>query len=397
MKNKKSAYFGKFGGMFVPEILVPPLLELEAEFLKASLDPVFLREYYSLLHSYAGRPTALYLCRNFSANKNVKIYLKREDLLHGGAHKTNQVIGQGLLAKRMNKTEIVAETGAGQHGVAAALISALLKLECRVFMGAEDIRRQELNVFRMKLLGAKVISVNAGSGTLKYAVNEALRYWSANYGKAHYMLGTAAGPHPYPLMVREFQKLIGEEARKQFLSYENKLPNKVIACVGGGSNAIGMFHAFINDKEVELIGVEPGGHGIDTKKHGAPLSKNLYGILHGTYSAVMQDDQGQILDSYSLSAGLDYPAVGPEHAYLKSIGRAQYLSVNDEAAVEAFLRLSSTEGIIPALESAHALAYAYSLSKAATEPQNIIVNLSGRGDKDLNIINSFLIQRQKKQ
>ncbi len=382
-------YFGEFGGMFVPEILVPALEQLEQAFQESQQDEAFQQEFYQLLKDYAGRPTPLTHAKNFCGNDNVKLYLKREDLLHGGAHKTNQVLGQALLAKRMGKKEIIAETGAGQHGVATAIACSLLGLKCRIYMGEKDCARQQPNVFRMELMGAEVIPVSAGSGTLKDAVNEALRDWSASYQQAHYLLGTAAGPHPYPTIVREFQKMIGEEACQQFMEKEQSLPDYAIACVGGGSNAIGLFNEFIDKESVKLIGVEPAGKGLESNQHGATITKGKRGILHGTHTFVMQDSDGQIEESYSVSAGLDYPAVGPQHAHLKSIGRVEYESVTDQQALDAFKQLSRTEGIIPALESSHALAYVLELSKSLTEPTSIIVNLSGRGDKDLEYVRTL--------
>lgn len=382
-------YFGEFGGMYVPEILVPALLQLEDAFVSAQQDEAFAKEFSDLLKDYAGRPTPLTLTQNFCENKKVKLYLKREDLLHGGAHKTNQVLGQALLAKRMGKKEIIAETGAGQHGVATAIACSLLGLKCRIYMGEKDCARQQPNVYRMELMGAKVIPVSAGSGTLKDAVNEALRDWSASYLDTHYLLGTAAGPHPYPTMVREFQKIIGEEVHQQILAKENRLPDYAIACVGGGSNAIGLFHEFIPHESVKLVGVEPAGKGLDTKLHGATIAKGKKGILHGTHTYVMQDSDGQIEESYSVSAGLDYPAVGPQHAHLNSIGRVKYVSVTDTQALDAFKRLSRTEGIIPALESSHALAYALELANSIENDTTIVVNLSGRGDKDLEYVRSL--------
>jgi len=387
--TKLNRYFGEFGGMFVPELLMPALLQLEDAFVSAQQDQSFLDEFSALLKDYAGRPTPLTLTQNFSPNDKVKIYLKREDLLHGGAHKTNQVLGQALLAKRMGKTEIIAETGAGQHGVATAIACSLLGISCRIYMGEKDCARQQPNVFRMELMGAKVIPVSAGSGTLKDAVNEALRDWSSSYQDAHYLLGTAAGPHPFPTMVREFQKMIGEEAHQQILEKEGSLPNYAIACVGGGSNAIGLFHEFINKESVKLVGVEPAGKGLETNQHGATLTKGRKGILHGTHTFVMQDNEGQIEESYSISAGLDYPAVGPQHAFLKEVGRVEYVSITDQQALDAFKKLASCEGIIPALESSHALAYAFLLAKQLTEPTTILVNLSGRGDKDLEYVRNF--------
>lgn len=385
-------YFGEYGGMFVPQLLVPALKQLEQAFVDAQQDPEFQAEFQQLLTHYAGRPTPLTLCRNISPNPLVKIYLKREDLLHGGAHKTNQVLGQALLTKRMGKKQVIAETGAGQHGVATALACALLGLSCRIYMGAKDIERQQPNVFRMKLMGATVIPVTSGSGTLKDAVNEAMRDWSANYETAHYLLGTAAGPHPFPTIVREYQKMIGEEAKQQILKAEGKLPDAVIACVGGGSNAIGIFNDFIKETDVTLIGVEPGGKGIATHQHGAALSTGSYGILHGAYTAIMQTEDGQIEESYSISAGLDYPAVGPQHTHLKQTGRASYIAINDDEALAAFQLLANKEGIIPALESSHALAQALKMATTATEPTVLLVNLSGRGDKDLSHVHSILQQ-----
>lgn len=389
-KKTLPAYFGEFGGMFVGELLVPALEQLEQAFIESQSDEAFLTEFNKLLTSYAGRPTPLTLCRNIVKNPLAKIYLKREDLLHGGAHKTNQVLGQALLAKRMGKTEIIAETGAGQHGVATAIACSLLGLKCKVYMGAVDCQRQQPNVFRMKLMGAEVIPVTAGSGTLKDAVNEALRDWSANYDNAHYLLGTAAGPHPFPTIVREFQKMIGEEAKQQLLAEEGRLPDYVIACVGGGSNAIGMFNDFIGDKGVKLIGVEAGGKGINTTHHGATLVAGTKGMLHGNYTYIMQDDNGQIEESYSVSAGLDYPAVGPQHAQLKDSGRAQYVPINDDEALEAFQLLARNEGIIPALESSHALAQALKMADEVTEETVFLINLSGRGDKDLAHVNAII-------
>ena len=388
------AYFGNYGGRFVPEILIPALEQLESAFIEAQADPLFRGEFRALLEDYAGRPTPLTECRNLTRGTASRIFLKREDLLHGGAHKTNQVLGQGLLARRMGKTEVIAETGAGQHGVACALACALLGLKCRVYMGAKDVERQSPNVFRMKLLGATVIPVISGSATLKDACNEALRDWSANYERAHYLLGTAAGPHPYPTMVREFQRMIGDESRAQILAKTGGLPQAVIACVGGGSNAIGMFAAFIPDSAVELIGVEAGGLGIASGKHGATLQAGQPGIFFGMKSRLMQDAAGQVEESHSLSAGLDFPSVGPEHAYLQETGRAQYVPVTDDAAVDALAELARSEGIIAALESAHAIAYA--LDRVRKNPERaevLLVNLSGRGDKDIFTIDSYLKQQ----
>ncbi|MCK7634276.1 MULTISPECIES: tryptophan synthase subunit beta [unclassified Shewanella] len=387
---KLNPYFGEYGGMYVPQILVPALKQLETAFVEAQEDDDFKSEFTDLLKNYAGRPTALTLTRNLSPNPMVKIYLKREDLLHGGAHKTNQVLGQALLAKRMGKKEIIAETGAGQHGVATALACALLGLKCKVYMGAKDVARQSPNVFRMRLMGAEVIPVTSGSATLKDACNEAMRDWSGSYEKAHYLLGTAAGPHPFPTIVREFQRIIGEETKKQMLEREGRLPDAVIACVGGGSNAIGMFADFIDEPSVELIGVEPAGKGIDTPMHGAPLKHGKTGIFFGMKAPLMQDSEGQIEESYSISAGLDFPSVGPQHAHLNATGRARYESATDDEALEAFQQLARCEGIIPALESAHAIAYAVKMARECTKETILVVNLSGRGDKDIFTVSDIL-------
>ena len=384
-------FFGEFGGMYSPQILMPVLLELEKAFVDAKDDPEFQAEFQHLLKEYAGRPTPLTLCRNLTKGTKTKLYLKREDLLYGGAHKTNQVLGQALLAKRMGKTRIIAETGAGQHGVATALACALLDLPCRIYMGAVDCERQKPNVFRMRLMGAEVIPVHAGSSTLKDACNEAMRDWTANYKDTHYILGTAAGPHPFPTIVREFQRMIGEEAKAQILEAEGRLPDAVVACVGGGSNAIGMFATFIEEEGVRLIGVEPAGHGIESGKHGAPIGHAPKGIYLGMVSYLMQDKDGQVEESHSISAGLDFPSVGPQHAYLSSIGRAQYPSITDKEALEAFQELSRHEGIIPALESSHALAHALKMARSEPEKEQIlIVNLSGRGDKDIFTVANVL-------
>lgn len=387
---KLNPYFGEYGGMYVPQILVPALKQLETAFVEAQEDEDFKAEFTDLLKNYAGRPTALTLTRNLSPNPMVKIYLKREDLLHGGAHKTNQVLGQALLAKRMGKKEIIAETGAGQHGVATALACALLGLKCKVYMGAKDVARQSPNVFRMRLMGAEVIPVTSGSATLKDACNEAMRDWSGSYEKAHYLLGTAAGPHPFPTIVREFQRIIGEETKKQMLEREGRLPDAVIACVGGGSNAIGMFADFIDEPSVELIGVEPAGKGIDTPMHGAPLKHGKTGIFFGMKAPLMQDSEGQIEESYSISAGSDFPSVGPQHAHLNATGRARYESATDDEALEAFQQLARCEGIIPALESAHAIAYAVKMARECTKETILVVNLSGRGDKDIFTVSDIL-------
>ena len=387
-------YFGEYGGQYVPQILMPALAQLEDAFVSAQRDPEFQQQFTQLLKDYAGRPTALTLCQNLTAGTQTRLYLKREDLLHGGAHKTNQVLGQALLAKRMGKNEIIAETGAGQHGVASALACALLGMKCRIYMGAKDVERQSPNVFRMRLMGAEVIPVHSGSATLKDACNEALRDWSGSYETAHYMLGTAAGPHPFPTIVREFQRMIGEETRQQILEKEGRLPDALIACVGGGSNAIGMFADFIDTPEVQLIGVEPAGHGIDSGEHGAPLKHGRTGIYFGMKAPMMQTEEGQIEESYSISAGLDFPSVGPQHAYLNSIGRADYVSITDDEALDAFKALCKAEGIIPALESSHALAHAIKLANAEPEKEQLlVVNLSGRGDKDIFTVHDILKQR----
>ena len=370
--------FGRFGGCFVPEILVPALEQLEAAFLDAQGDGGFVSELNSLLANYAGRPTPLTKCRNLPGN----IYLKREDLLHGGAHKTNQVLGQGLLAKRMGKTRLIAETGAGQHGVATAIVGALLGFETLVYMGAEDVERQQLNVFRMQLMGAVVVPVESGGRTLKDAINEALRDWSSSFENTHYLLGTAAGPHPFPTMVREFQRVIGREARAQIIDQLGRLPDAVVACVGGGSNAIGLFADFIEDEVVQLIGVEAAGKGLAGNEHGATLLRGTPGILHGAETYVLQDEDGQVTDTWSVSAGLDYPAVGPEHAHLKDSGRAEYVGASDAEALAAFRALAENEGILCAFESAHALAHALKLAEADAD-NIILVGLSGRGDKDV--------------
>jgi tryptophan synthase beta chain len=384
MSHKLNPYFGDFGGQYVPEILLPALDQLEEAFYDAQHDDLFRAEFNDLLKNYLGRPTPLSLCRNLPRNSQTKIYLKREDLLHGGAHKTNQVLGQALLAKRMGKRRIIAETGAGQHGTATALACALLDLDCTIYMGKKDLERQQPNVFRMELMGAKVVAVDTGSGTLKDAVNEALRDWTASYQSTHYLLGTAAGPHPFPTIVREFHRMIGEESKRQIIDQAGRLPDEVIACVGGGSNAIGMFADFIDETDVRLTGVEPGGKGLSSLQHGATLSAGKPGLLHGCYSYLMQTDEGQIEESYSVSAGLDYPGVGPQHAHLHATGRAQYVSVTDDEALHAFKELSRHEGIIPALESAHALAYALKVAESSREPQILLLNLSGRGDKDID-------------
>ncbi len=376
-----SGRFGRFGGAYVPEILMPALEQLEAAFLDAQEDESFRSELADLLGRYAGRPTPLTLCRNLGGR--ARLYLKREDLLHGGAHKTNQVLAQALLARRMGKTRLIAETGAGQHGVATAMAGALFGLETRIYMGADDVERQQLNVFRMELMGAEVIPVTGGGRTLKDAVNEALRDWTASFADTHYLLGTVAGPHPFPLMVREFQRVIGAEARAQLLEAEGRLPDRVIACVGGGSNAMGIFADFVEDESVALIGVEAAGRGLDGDAHGATLLRGRPGILHGAETYLLQDEDGQVADTWSVSAGLDYPAVGPEHAFLKESGRATYVGASDKEALEAFALLARHEGIVCAFESAHALAHALKLARDCAEGTILVVGLSGRGDKDM--------------
>lgn len=390
---KLPAYFGEFGGQFVPESLMPALDQLEQAYIDASNDETFMTEYRRLLRDYLGRPTPLTEVRNAVTGKNARVFLKREDLVHGGAHKTNQVIGQALLAKQMGKTRIIAETGAGQHGTATALVCSLLGLKCVIYMGAKDVARQQPNVYRMRLHGAEVIPVDAGSGTLKDAVNEALRDWTATFHDSHYLLGTAAGPHPFPTIVREFHRVISEESKAQMIERTGALPDVVVASVGGGSNAIGMFADFIDDPEVELVGTEPGGEGVDTGKHGAAIAEGNVGILHGTKSYLMRNSDGQVTESYSISAGLDYPAVGPQHAHLAQTGRAQYVPVTDRESLAAFQILSRTEGIIPALESSHAFAYALRRAAEADESGEkltILVCLSGRGDKDVDHVRRTL-------
>jgi tryptophan synthase beta chain len=374
-------HFGIFGGRYVPETLMPALLELEEAYKAIRFDKTFWSEVDGYLRDYVGRPSPLYYAANLSEELGAKIYLKREDLNHTGAHKVNNVIAQGLMAKRLGKKKVIAETGAGQHGVATATIAALLGLECEIFMGAKDVARQELNVFRMKLLGAKVHAVESGSKTLKDAMNDAIRHWVTHARDTFYIIGTVAGPHPYPMMVRDFQAIIGYEARAQILEKEGRLPDHVIACIGGGSNAIGAFQHFLEDKEVRCIGIEAGGLGIDTDKHGCSLEKGRPGVLHGQMSYLLQDDDGQILEAHSISAGLDYPGIGPEHAFHKDNNSVSYDHVTDTEALDAFVWLSRREGIIPAFESAHAIAY---LKKMANiKDKLIIVNLSGRGDKDM--------------
>ena len=380
-------HFGPFGGKFVPEVLMTPLARLEQAFAEAWADPSFRGVLDGLLRNYAGRPTPLYLAERLSRQcGGARIYLKREDLAHTGAHKINNALAQGLLCQRMGKARVVAETGAGQHGVAAATVCAMLGLDCVVYMGAEDVRRQSLNVFRMKLLGAEVRVVESGSRTLKEAISEAIRDWVANVDSTHYLLGSAVGPHPYPLMVREFQSVIGQEAREQILESAGRLPDCLVACVGGGSNAIGFFHPFSGDGSVRFIGVEAAGRGLDSGLHSATLVRGRPGVLHGSRSYLLQDKDGQIQPTHSISAGLDYPGVGPEHSFLKESGRAEYVAVGDEDAVAGFRLLSETEGIIPALESAHAVAYAAGLAAELPADAILMVCVSGRGDKDMETV-----------
>ena len=387
------AFFGPYGGQFVPELLIPALDQLEDAFIDAQADPAFAAELETLMTRYLGRPTAVTELRNLPLEGNARILIKREDLVHGGAHKGNQVLGQALLAKRMGKRRIIAETGAGQHGTATAMVCALLGLDCTIYMGATDVVRQAPNVERMELMGATVVPVDSGAGTLKDAVNEALRDWTASFADTHYLLGTAAGPHPFPTIVREYHRVISREARAQVLGLTGRLPDSVIACVGGGSNAIGMFAEFVDDPGVELIGVEPAGEGLDTSRHGAPINKGLVGILHGARSYLMRTSEGQVEESFSVSAGLDYPGVGPEHAWLSDTGRARYVGISDDEAIEAFRLLSRHEGIIPAVESAHALAQALAMARQVPdgeEPPILLVCLSGRGDKDLDQVQARL-------
>ena len=382
----KKGRFNSYGGMYIPEVLMPAIIELEKEYLKAKKDPSFQKELGTWLNEYAGRPTPLSYCANLSRDLGFKLYLKREDLAHTGAHKINNTLGQALLAKRMGKKRVIAETGAGQHGVATATAAAALGLECEIYMGTEDIERQRINVYRMRLLGAKVTPVHSGSKTLKDAINESLRDWTATVESTFYILGSVLGPHPYPMMVRDFQSVIGMEAKKQIMQKEGRLPDSIVACVGGGSNAIGIFHEFLGDKEVELIGVEAGGEGIDTGRHAARFQGGRVGVLHGTCTYVLQDRYGQILPTHSISAGLDYPAIGPEHSLLRDLSRARYGYATDEQALQAFHVLSLKEGIIPALESAHAVAWVMDNEKEFKKGSIVIVNLSGRGDKDVESV-----------
>lgn len=383
MTTEKKGHFGIYGGQYVPETLMPALEELETAYLKYKDEPEFKKELNYYLKEYIGRETPLYFAENISKDFNAKIYLKREDLNHTGAHKINNTIGQILLAKRMGKTRIIAETGAGQHGVATATVCALFGIECEVFMGAEDVQRQSLNVFKMKLLGAKVNPVTSGACTLKDAMNEALRDWVTNIEDTFYLIGTVAGPYPYPEIVRDFQCVIGNESKEQIMKKEDKLPTKLIACIGGGSNAMGLFYPFKDDKEVKMYGVEAAGYGIDTDKHCASISAGKVGVLHGNRTYLLQDENGQILEGHSISAGLDYPGVGPEHSYFHDIKRVDYVYVTDDEALEGFKYLTKREGIIPALETSHAIAYLLKMKDQIKEDDIVIVNISGRGDKDM--------------
>ncbi|MBC2009293.1 tryptophan synthase subunit beta [Listeria welshimeri] len=381
----ENGFYGKFGGRFVPETLMKAVKELDEAYRASKTDSAFQKELNYYLKEYVGRETPLYFAEQLTAHAGgAKIYLKREDLNHTGAHKINNTIGQALLARQMGKRKVVAETGAGQHGVATATVAALFNMECTIFMGEEDVKRQSLNVFRMELLGAKVVSVKAGSRTLKDAVNEALRFWVANVEDTHYIMGSVLGPHPFPEIVRDYQSVIGIEARKQHMEKEGKLPEAIVACVGGGSNAMGLFYPFVDDSSVQMHGVEAAGHGLETKFHAATISKGEIGILHGAMMDVLQDENGQILEAFSISAGLDYPGIGPEHSFFRDLGRAEYHSVTDDEAVEAFQLLCRTEGIIPALESSHAISYAVKLASKMRPEESIVVCLSGRGDKDVN-------------
>ncbi|MBC1972053.1 tryptophan synthase subunit beta [Listeria welshimeri] len=381
----ENGFYGKFGGRFVPETLMKAVKELDEAYRASKTDSAFQKELNYYLKEYVGRETPLYFAEQLTSHAGgAKIYLKREDLNHTGAHKINNTIGQALLARQMGKHKVVAETGAGQHGVATATVAALFNMECTIFMGEEDVKRQSLNVFRMELLGAKVVSVKAGSRTLKDAVNEALRFWVANVEDTHYIMGSVLGPHPFPEIVRDYQSVIGIEARKQHMEKEGKLPEAIVACVGGGSNAMGLFYPFVDDSSVQMHGVEAAGHGLETEFHAATISKGEIGILHGAMMDVLQDENGQILEAFSISAGLDYPGIGPEHSFFRDLGRAEYHSVTDDEAVEAFQLLCRTEGIIPALESSHAISYAVKLASKMRPEESMVVCLSGRGDKDVN-------------
>jgi tryptophan synthase beta chain len=390
-----SGKFGKYGGKYIPETLAPAIEELESAYEKYKNEPDFQKELSYYLTEYAGRPTPLYLAKNLTKHLGgAKIYLKREDLLHGGAHKTNNTLGQALLARKMGKKRIIAETGAGQHGVGTAIACAVLGLSAEIFMGAKDYERQKLNVFRMELLGAKVYPVESGSKTLKDAINEAIRDWIANVKTTYYLIGSVVGPHPYPMMVRDFQSVIGKEIKQQTLEIEGTLPNAVVACVGGGSNAIGSFYPFLDNSDVVLYGVEAGGKGIKSGKHSASLASGSEGILHGMFTRLLQDDCGQVIETHSISAGLDYPGVGPEHAMLKELKRARYATCTDQEAIEGFLALSRSEGIIPALEPSHAISYAMKLAEEMKKDDIIVVTLSGRGDKDVEIVRDYLTKNK---
>ncbi|MEC8891569.1 MAG: tryptophan synthase subunit beta [Chloroflexota bacterium] len=387
----KLGRFGAYGGRFVPETLMPAVYELERAYRDSQADEEFQAELASLLTTFAGRPTKLYFAENLTKRLGgAKIYIKREDLAHTGAHKINNALGQGLLAKRMGKQRIIAETGAGQHGVATATVCAMLGMECIVYMGEEDIHRQSLNVFRMKLLGAEVRSVDSGSRTLKDAINEAIRDWVTNVETTHYLIGSVVGPHPYPMIVRDYQRVIGKEAREQILSQTGRLPDYAVACVGGGSNAMGLFYDFIADPDVNLVGVEAGGDGVDTGRHSSTITAGGVGVLHGSMSYLIQDENGQIIETHSISAGLDYPGVGPEHSWLNDTGRAEYVSVNDNEALEGFKLLCETEGIIPALEPSHAVYHVSNLAPTLNVDQVILLGLSGRGDKDMETVAAAL-------
>lgn len=391
--NKKGRY-GDFGGYYVPEVLIPPLEEIESAFLHFKEDPKFLAELELLRKDYLGRETPLYFAKRLSEHLGFQVFVKREDLLHGGAHKGNNTLGQGLLAKYMGKTKLIAETGAGQHGLATAMIGALFNMETKIFMGSVDVERQSVNVHKMRLCGAEVVPVSAGTGTLKDAINEAMRYWTATCEDTFYLFGTAAGPHPFPEIVRYFQSVIGSEARRQIVEKIGKMPDMAVACVGGGSNAIGLFSGFIDEPGVRIVGVEAGGKGVETGKHCATLSVGDVGVFHGAKGYLLQDEQGQVFESESISAGLDYPGVGPEHSHMKASGRAEYVAVDDNAVIEAFELLIKMEGIIPALESSHALAYLVSQKGKLSADTTVVVNLSGRGDKDVDIVEQYKEKQQ---
>jgi tryptophan synthase beta chain len=389
--------FGRYGGKYIPETLAPAISELEAAYEKFKNDPQFKEELNYYLTKYAGRPTPLYFAKNLTGHSGgAKILLKREDLLHGGAHKTNNTLGQALLAKRMGKKRVIAETGAGQHGVGTAIACAMLGLPAEIYMGSKDVERQKLNVFRMELLGAKVHSVDSGSKTLKDAINEAIRDWISNVHDTYYLIGSVVGPHPYPMMVRDFQSVIGREVRQQMQQEYGNFPSAIVACVGGGSNAMGSFYPFIDDSDVKLIGVEAGGEGVNSGKHSATLCAGTEGVLHGMFTYLLQDKHGQVVDTHSISAGLDYPGVGPEHSMLKDAGRATYVTCTDDEAINAFMTLSRLEGIIPALESSHAVAYAIKMAKGMDKDETIVITLSGRGDKDVTVVQDYLRKKGRR-